>query len=128
MPCSASVCMTWEPNPPIEPSSIVQEGDANPADRAFLDREQHFVLARELQHQVEIERLHEARVGNGGGKAMRGELVGGLLAFAETGAERQQRDLAALADDAALADLQGNADFRHLDVAAFAARITDDAR
>ena len=46
----------------------------------------------------------------------------------EAGAERQQRDLGALADDAALADLQRNADFGHLDAAAFAARIAQRAR
>ena len=113
MPCSASVCITWEPKPPID---------------AFLDGEQDFVLARQLQHQVDVERLHEARIGNGGGQAMRGQFVGGLLAFAKTGAERQQRDLGALADDAAFADLQRDAKFRHLDAAAFAARIAHRAR
>ena len=47
---------------------------------------------------------------------------------AKPGAERQQRDLAAFADDAALSDLERNADFRHVDAAAFAARIAQRAR
>ena len=59
---------------------------------------------------------------------MGGEFVGRLLAFGEPRAERQQRDLVALADDAALADLERNAEFGHLDAAAFAARIAHRAR
>ena len=47
---------------------------------------------------------------------------------AEAGAERQQRDLGAFADDAALSDLERDADFGHLDAAAFAARIAHRAR
>ena len=62
---------------------------AEPADRAFLDGDQDLVFARQLHDQLDVERLHEARVGDGGGEAMRGEFVGGLLAIGETGAERQ---------------------------------------
>ena len=86
------------------------------------------MVARQLQHQIDVERLHEARVGDGGGKAVGGEFVGGLFAFGHTRAEREQGDLAALADDAALADFEGNADLGHLDAAAFAARIAHRAR
>ena len=86
------------------------------------------MLARELQDHVEVERLHEARIGDRRGQPERRQFVGGLLAFAEPGAERQQGDLAAFADDAALSDFQRNADFRHLDAAAFAARIAHRAR
>ena len=81
-----------------------------------------------LEDQFLVERLHEARVRNGGREAVRGEFVGRLFAFGETGAERQQRDLLAFADDAALADLQGNADLGHFNAAAFATRITQRAR
>ena len=44
---------------------------AEPADRAFLDGDQHFVLAREPQHQIGVERLGEARVRDGGRKPER---------------------------------------------------------
>lgn len=55
-------------------------------------------------------------------------LVGRLLAIGKAGAEGEQGDLGALTDDAALADLEGNADLGHLDAAAFAARIAQRAR
>src|SRR4029078_3703298 len=43
--------------------------------RTFLDREQDFVLASQLQHQLDVQRFHEAGVGNRGGKAVGGEFV-----------------------------------------------------
>ena len=46
------------------------------------------MLARQFQNQVEIERLHEAGVGNGGGQSMRCQFIRGLLAFGKTSAER----------------------------------------
>src|SRR3954452_24379726 len=101
---------------------------AEATDRAFLDSDQDFVLARQFQNELEVERFHEARVGDSGRQAMRSQFVGSLLAFGETGAERQQRDRRALADDAALADFQRNADLRHLDATALAARIAQRAR
>ena len=46
---SARKCSTWSPKPPI----------------ALLDRDEHLVLRRELQDQLGVQRLHEARVGDG---------------------------------------------------------------
>ena len=51
---------------------------AEAADRAFLDGDQHFVFAREPQHEIGVERLGEARIGDGGGEAEAGELLGGF--------------------------------------------------
>src|SRR5216683_194753 len=59
---------------------------------------------------------------------MRRQFVRGLLAFGKTGAERQQRDLGALANDAPFSDLERYSEFGHLDAAAFAARIAECAR
>ncbi len=59
---------------------------------------------------------------------MGSQFVRRLLAFGQTRAERQQRDLGAFANNAALADLERDAGFRHLDAAAFAARIAQRAR
>ena len=58
----------------------------------------------------------------------RREHLGGLEAFGEPRAERQHRDRGALAHDAALADLQRHADFRHVDADAVAARIAQRGR
>ena len=87
----------------------MQHLGAEAADRAFLDGDQHLVLAREPQQQIGVERLGETGVGDRGGEAAGGEFLGGLQAFAEPRAERQERDLRALANDAALADLKRNA-------------------
>ncbi len=87
----------------------LQHMGAEAADRAFLDGDQHLVLARQPQQQVGVERLGEARVGDRGREPARGELVGGLEAFGQPRAEREQRDLGALAHDAALADLERHA-------------------
>ena len=54
--------------------------------------------------------------------------VGRLETFAEPRAEREQRDGGALAHDAALADLERHAEFRHLDADAVAARIAQCGR
>ena len=62
------------------------------------------------------------------GQAEGGELLGRLEAFRQPGAEREERDLAALAHDAALADLERLAFRRHLDADAFAARIAQRRR
>ena len=60
---------------------------AEAADRAFLDRDQHLVLARQPQQQIGIERLGEARIGDRRRQAVGGELLGRLQAFAEPSAE-----------------------------------------
>ena len=90
---------------------------------AFLDGDQHLVLARQPQDEVDVERLGKARIGDRGRKPERAEFVGGLEAFAEPRAERQQRDFGAFAQHAALADLERNAFGRHRHAEAFAARV-----
>ena len=112
-PLSDSVWNTCAPKPPIAPSSMVISTSCSRG---------------KPQHQVGVERLGEARIGDGGRQAEGGELLGGLQRFAKPGAERQDRDLAALADDAALADLERLAFGRHLDADAFAARIAQRRR
>ena len=59
---------------------------------------------------------------------MRGKMIGGLQAFAEPRAEREQRDGVAFTQDAAAADLERLALGRHLDAETLAARITERAR
>ena len=44
----------------------LQHIGAEAADRAFLDGDQHFVLARKAQQQLGVERLGEARIGDRG--------------------------------------------------------------
>ncbi len=69
------------------------------------------------------ERLHEARVGDGGRQAEGSELVGGLQAFAETRAERQRAPPPCLRARRAPSDLERHALGRQLDADALAARI-----
>ncbi len=38
---------------------------SKPANGAFLDRDQHFVLTRQALHQIFVERLAETRIRNG---------------------------------------------------------------
>ena len=101
---------------------------AEAADRAFLDGDQQFVLGGEAQHQIAVERLGEARVGDRGRKAARGEFLGRLQRFGEPGAERQDGDARALAQDAALADRQRDAALGQFDADAVAARIAQRDR
>src|SRR6516225_2571229 len=101
---------------------------AEPADRALLHREQHFVSARQAKQQVNIERFGEARVGDRGRQAKGRKLVGCLEALAKPGAERKQRDLAAFAHDAAFADLERLALCRKRNPEPFATRITQCRR
>ena len=96
---------------------------AKTADRAFLDRDQHLVILREAKHQVDVERLGEARIGDRRGEPMRRQRVGGLHAFGKPRSVRQQRDRVAFAQDAALADFERYAEFRHIDADAVSARI-----
>ena len=60
---------------------MLQHKAAEPADRAFLDRDQHLVLARQPLDQLGVERLGEARVGDGGRQPARRQLVRRLQAF-----------------------------------------------
>ena len=98
------------PKPPIEPSSTVISTSW---------------FARQLADQVHVQRLGEARIGDGGRQAEAGELVGRRQAFRQPRAERQQRDRRALAHDAALADLKRRAALGQLDADALAARIAE---
>ncbi len=82
------------------------------------------MFACEPQQQVRIERLGEARVRDRGRQAERCQFVGGLQAFPQPRAVRQQRHLVAFAHDAALADLERHAFGRQRHAEAFAARIT----
>ena len=84
----------------------LQHIGAEAADRAFLDGDQHLVLARQPQQQIGVERLGKARIGDRGRQAERGQFVGRLQAFAEPRAVGQQRHLVAFAHDAALADFE----------------------
>jgi len=49
---------------------------AEPADRAFLDRDQHLVFLGEPQHEVRVERLGKPRIGDCRGQAMRRQHIG----------------------------------------------------
>jgi hypothetical protein len=69
----------------------VQHLAGKPADRPFLDDDQHLVLGGEAAHQLGIERLGEARVGEGGRQTACGQLVGCLAALAEARSQRQDR-------------------------------------
>jgi hypothetical protein len=106
----------------------LQHMGAEAADGPFLDGDEDFVFARQLQDHVEIERLHETSVGDGCGQTEGFEFVGSLEAFAEPCTKGQQRHLRAFAHDPALADRQRHAEFGHFDAAAFAAWITQRAR
>src|ERR1700728_4787957 len=96
---------------------------AEAADRAFLYGEEHLVLAGEAEQQIDIERLGEAGVGDRCRQTVGGEFVGRLETFAEPRAEREQRDLGTFAQDAAFADFERLAFFRHLHAEALAPRI-----
>ncbi len=61
-------------------------------------------LAARLENQLAIDRLGEARVGDGGGKAARGEIVGRLQRFGEARPQRKDGDPRSLAQHAPLAD------------------------
>ena len=83
------------------------------------------MIARQAKQHVDIERLGEARIGDSGRQAPRGQQIGGLQTFRQAGAERQDRHGRALADDAALADLQRLGDLGDRDADTLAARIAE---
>ena len=107
---------------------ILQHVAGEAADRALLDGDQHLVLARQAPDQVGVERLGEAGIGHRGGEALGGQILGRHQAFGEARAEAQDGDLGALAQDAALADLERRAAGRQLDAHALAARIAEGRR
>ncbi len=104
---------------------ILQHVGREAADRALLDRDQHLVLAYQAADQVGVERLGKAGVGHRGAEPLGRQILGRHQAFGEPRAEAQDRDLAALAHDAALADLERCAARRQLDADALAARIAE---
>src|SRR5262249_11058774 len=95
---------------------------------AFLDSDEHFVLAREPKEEVDVERLGKARVGDRGRKPERGKLVRRFEAFGKTRAEREQRHFGAFAQYAPLADLERLAFARQRYTHAFAARVAQRGR
>ena len=62
------------------------------------------MLGRELGQQAGVERLGEARVGDGDVEPALGEQVGGAERLADAGAVAEDRDALALAQDLAGAD------------------------
>src|SRR5205807_8915138 len=87
-------------------SEVLQHLGSEATDRTFLDGDQHLVLARQPADQVGVEWLGKAGVSHRGAEAFRGEILGRDQAFAKPRAQAQERDLCALAQDAALADLE----------------------
>ena len=75
----------------------LQHVGAEAADGAFLDGDQHLVVAGEPQDQLLVEGLGEAGIGDRGREAARFQLLGRLQGFRKARAERQDRDAAALA-------------------------------
>ena len=83
-----------------------QDMRADPTDGGFLDGHHDLMRAHQAVDQIGVEWFCEAQIRNGGGQAFGLQLIRGLLRFGKTRAERQDRDLAAFANHAALADLQ----------------------
>mmetsp|Transcript_4878 Transcript_4878/g.9942 ORF Transcript_4878/g.9942 Transcript_4878/m.9942 type:complete len:313 (-) Transcript_4878:1273-2211(-) len=99
----------------------VQHVIAEPADRALLHRQKDRVLLRQLPQEVNVERLHEARVRHRNAEVGVALLEGvrGLKRLAQTRTDRQDGHLGLglrppLPNDPALADLNGLPLLRHL--------------
>ena len=107
-PSSLARVRTCAPRPPIAASSTVTATSW---------------VVSSLADQLAVERLGEAQVGDRRRQAPGLELVGGLLRLREPRAERQDRDLLALADDPALADLERLRRLGQRHARALAARI-----
>ncbi len=101
---------------------------AEAADRAFLDRHDQLMIGGEAQDQIAVERLGEARVGDGRRKPARRQFLGRLERFGEPRPKRQDGDPRAAAQHAPLADRQGNAALGDLDADAVAARVAQRDR
>src|SRR5512144_903926 len=83
---------------------MMQDCSAETAGRSLLDGDEHLVVPRELPHQVLIEWLGEARIGDGGGEPEGGELVACFQRLAEPRPEGEDGDDRALAEDSPLAE------------------------
>ena len=112
-PCSANACITKDPKRPIEPSSMASSTS----------------LARQPQQQIDVQLVGEAGVHD--------RLVDSPCAASSSAALRHSPSRApyetratfgAFAHDAALADLERLALFRHWHAAAFAPRIAQGRR
>jgi hypothetical protein len=107
---------------------VLHDQRAEAADAAFLDGQQHLVLARQALHQPGVQRLGEARIGDRGGKAMRRQLVRRPQAFLQARAVGEDRDGVAFPQHAPLAERQHRAALRQLDAEPLAARIAEGGR
>ena len=67
---------------------MVQHIGAEPANRAFLNGDQHVMAGHQLVNQAGIERFGKACIGNSRRKAEAGELLGGFERFGQARAER----------------------------------------
>src|SRR4051794_21532082 len=65
----------------------VQHEGAEPPARSLLDSDEHPVVLRQTAHKVQVERLGESRIGDGGGQAEACKLVCRLEAFRKPRAE-----------------------------------------
>ena len=65
----------------------LQDAGAEASDGALLDGDEHFVLAREPQREIDIEWLGEARIGNRRHQTMRRQGLGRQQAFRQARAE-----------------------------------------
>ena len=83
------------------------------------------MLARQPQDQLPVQGLGEAGVGDGGGDALRLQVLGGLHRLGEAGAEGEEGDGRPLAQHPAAADLQRRGPLGDLDAHALAAGIAE---
>src|SRR6266550_9424851 len=101
---------------------------AEAANGAFLDGQQDFVVLREAPHQIGIERLGEARIGDRRRQSIGGELLRCSQALREARAETENRDRTSFAQDAPLAELKRLSDHGKRDANALAARVAESRR
>src|SRR3954453_5492342 len=97
LPCSASVCSTKVPKPPIAPSSMVTSTSCSRASRSTISTSRG--LAERASATV-VESLARAGARHGGEGPLPRDHPGGLKQLGEPRAEREQRNGGALAHDA----------------------------
>ena len=101
---------------------------AKAANRALLQSQQYFMLARQSQNQRFIKRLHKTRIDDAGAEALRVQLVSRQLRLFQPCAVAEQANASPFANDAAFADFQHMAMCRQFNADTFAARIAQSAR
>jgi len=84
---------------------LAQVRDRLPRPREQIDELGLRRVPERSAQQIHVERLGEACVGDGGGQAEAGQLIGCHQAFGQPRAEGEQRHRRAFAQDAASADL-----------------------